>query len=199
MSWLKNLRATGNTPSPMSLDTTITYLRMDTYALPASPKPANVNAVLLAADKPPLHFYRYLYYHVGIHWNWEARLRLTDRELQKLVHVETCEITVLYVDGAPAGFFEVNRANPKVTDLAYFGTMPHIHGLGLGQWFLAQAIEACWSKRPAEVTVNTCTLDHPAALPLYQKMGFRPYRQARGNVYPLSDMEKAALMMGASG
>jgi hypothetical protein len=25
--------------------------------------------------------------------------------------------------------------------------------------------------------VNTCTFDHPRALPLYQKLGFVPYRQ----------------------
>ncbi|MEN0001306.1 MAG: GNAT family N-acetyltransferase [Pseudomonadota bacterium] len=196
MSWLKNLRATGNTPSGISLETTITYLRMETQRIPAVSKPANVNAALLALEKPPLHFYRYLYFHVGIHWNWEARLRLTDRELEKLIHAETCDITALYVDGAPAGFFEINRANPKATDLAYFGSMPHVHGLGLGQWFLTQAIAACWANEPEAVTVNTCTLDHPAALPLYQKIGFKPYRRANASVRPLTDTEKATLMMG---
>lgn len=196
MSWLKNLRAVGATPEKPTLETTITYLRMTAFKIPASPKPANVNAALLAVDKPPLHFYRYLYYHVGIHWNWEARLRLTDRELTKLIHADTCEITALFVDGSPAGFFEVNRARPETIDLAYFGMMTQVHGLGLGQWFLAQAIEACWSSEPKEITVNTCTLDHPAALPLYRKMGFRPYRQAKGNVHPLNEMEKAALVMG---
>ena len=27
-----------------------------------------------------------------------------------------------------------------------------------------------------KLTVNTCTLDHKAALPLYQKLGFEPVR-----------------------
>ncbi|MEL6436515.1 MAG: GNAT family N-acetyltransferase [Pseudomonadota bacterium] len=200
MSWLKNLRSPSAGQSSASLETTITYMRMDRHSVPAAVKPANINAALLVANKPPLHFYRYLYFHVGIHWNWEARLRLTDRELTKLIHADTCEITTLYVDGAPAGFFEVNRSDPDIVDLAYFGMMPHVHGMGLGEWFLAQAIATCWSSDPgpSAITVNTCTLDHPAALPLYQKHGFKPYRQAKGNVRPLSEMEKVALVMGGT-
>ena len=30
---------------------------------------------------------------------------------------------------------------------------------------------------PQRITVNTNTLDHPKALPLYQRLGFEPYRQ----------------------
>ncbi|MEO1747846.1 MAG: GNAT family N-acetyltransferase [Pseudomonadota bacterium] len=193
MSWLKNLRTNGAVPDEASLEATITYLRMDKNSAKPYPKPSGINASLQRLYKPPLHFYRYLYYQVGIHWNWESRLRLTDSELARCIHVDTCEITALYVDGAPAGFFEVNRAKTGSTDLAYFGTMPHVHGMGLGQWFLAQAIVECWSSKPNEITVNTCTLDHPAALPLYQKMGFTPYRQARGNVRPLGEDELAIL------
>ena len=53
--------------------------------------------------------------------------------------------------------------------------MPAFQGLGLGSWLLAEAIRACWARKPARVIVETCTLDSPAALPLYQKMGFTPY------------------------
>jgi hypothetical protein len=35
----------------------------------------------------------------------------------------------------------------------------------------------------AKMTVNTCTLDHPRALDIYQKLGFRPVRtEARTRV-----------------
>ena len=47
----------------------------------------------------------------------------------------------------------------------------------LGKWLLAEAIRAAWAKLPKRVIVQTCTLDGPAALPLYQKMGFTPYAQ----------------------
>ncbi|MEO1703397.1 MAG: GNAT family N-acetyltransferase [Pseudomonadota bacterium] len=194
MSWIKNLRTPSPSKEPASLEATITYLRMDENLPRSVSKPEGVDASIIPVRKPPLHFYRYLYYQVGIHWTWESRLRLTDAELRKCIHVDSCEVTVLYVDGAPSGFFEVNRAKPRSTDLAYFGTMPHVHGSGLGKWFLSQAIDACWAHEPDEITVNTCTLDHPAALGLYQKLGFKPYRQATGNVRPLTHTEREVIL-----
>jgi hypothetical protein len=45
------------------------------------------------------------------------------------------------------------------------------------------------------VTVQTCTLDHPAALPLYQKLGFSPVGQKKENVRPMSFEERAQSVM----
>ncbi len=42
---------------------------------------------------------------------------------------------------------------------------------------LQSAVDLAWDKGPRKLTVNTCTLDHPKALPLYQKLGFRPVRR----------------------
>ena len=36
--------------------------------------------------------------------------------------------------------------------------------------------------KPAKITVHTNTLDHPAALPLYQKLGFVPVAVSEGDV-----------------
>ena len=60
---------------------------------------------------------------------------------------------------------------------AYFGLMPEFMGRRLGPYLLRWAVDAAWSTQPDKVTVNTCTLDHPKALSLYQKVGFRPVRQ----------------------
>lgn len=193
VSWLNPKRNKSGKGFPQTLDTTVTYLEMSQHKVNHIQRPLNVNAALLSTQNIPLHFYRYIYFQVGIHWNWEMRLRLSDVALAKAIHSPDIEITVLYVDGAPAGFYEINRANRASTDLAYFGMMPHVHGRGLGKWFLSAAVDACWTNAPERVTVNTCTLDHPAALPLYQKMGFKPTRQAKGSIKPLTDNEKAAL------
>ncbi|QKV17726.1 GNAT family N-acetyltransferase [Oricola thermophila] len=171
---------------PRTLDTMITWLEMTAPPTRHHPLPLGVNAAILHAVRPQLSFYRFLQFQVGHPWHWESRLRMDDDKLSNVIHAETTEIYVLYLDGAPAGFFEVNRADPAVTDLAYFGLMPHAAGRGLGRWFLGQAVEACWANKPQRVTVNTCTLDHPAALPLYQKLGFRPYNQTPGKVRPLT-------------
>jgi hypothetical protein len=45
------------------------------------------------------------------------------------------------------------------------------------------------------VTVQTCTLDHPAALPLYQKLGFSPVGQKKEIVRPMAFHERSASVM----
>ncbi|RUY60399.1 GNAT family N-acetyltransferase, partial [Mesorhizobium sp. M7A.F.Ca.CA.001.05.1.1] len=104
-------------------------------------------------------------------------------------------IRVLYLDGAPAGFFDLKPHLPEEVELAYFGMMEHATGQGIGRWFLGSAIAAAWSHGPKRVTVQTCTLDHPAALPLYQKLGFAPVAQKKEIVHPLPFAERAASVM----
>ena len=64
-----------------------------------------------------------------------------------------------------------------MTDIAYFGMTPEAQGRGLGDWLLGTAIHMAWDAAPRMLTVNTCSLDHPRALPLYQKWGFEPVRR----------------------
>ena len=47
--------------------------------------------------------------------------------------------------------------------------MPEFVGRGLGFFFLHQATQLAWSKPIERFLVNTCTLDHRRALPLYQR------------------------------
>jgi len=130
---------------------------------------------LLRSHQPTVSFYRYLYDAVGRKWFWTDRMKLSDAELQAIVHDPAVEIFVLYVDGVPAGYFELDRRRPPEVDIAYFGVMPEFIGQRLGPYLLGQAVDAAWRNEPERVTVNTCTLDHPNALPLYQRFGFRPY------------------------
>jgi GNAT superfamily N-acetyltransferase len=56
--------------------------------------------------------------------------------------------------------------------------VPEAIGRGLGTWLLRTAVHAGWDMPgTVRMTVNTCSLDHPAALSLYQKAGFSPMRQ----------------------
>jgi GNAT superfamily N-acetyltransferase len=174
---------------------TVTFLEMQAPPAHYPPLPYNRQIALLRTKDIPLHFYRYLMDRVGRKWHWVNVLRLTDEELAAGIHREDRDIRVLYLDGAPAGFFDVKPHLPQEAELAYFGMMAHATGQGIGRWFLGAAIEACWSHGPRKVTVQTCTLDHPAALPLYQKLGFRPVAQKKEVVQPLPSEERSASVM----
>ena len=123
---------------------------------------------------------------------------MTDEQLSKIVHAKTTRIFVLSVDGAPAGFFELADLEESTVELSYFGLMGHVRKRGLGEWMLGQALTTAWSTTPARVIVSTNTLDHPAALPLYQKMGFEPVSQNQAIIRPLADDEILAMIKAES-
>src|SRR5207244_5153492 len=60
------------------LETTVTYLVMDTRPAHLPPMPSAPRLALMRAEKIPLHFYRYLYGAVGGSWLWVERLGLSD-------------------------------------------------------------------------------------------------------------------------
>jgi GNAT superfamily N-acetyltransferase len=177
------------------IDVTVTFLEMTASPSHYPPLPMGHHIALMRSKNIPLHFYRYLQDRVGRKWHWVNVLRLSDEHLAAGIHAPGRDIRVLYLDGAPAGFFDLKPQLPDYTELAYFGMMEEAMGQGLGRWFLGAAIEAAWSHGPKAVTVQTCTLDHPAALPLYQKLGFSPVGQKRETVVPMSNPERYASVM----
>jgi GNAT superfamily N-acetyltransferase len=160
-----------------TVDTTITFLKMTARPANLPPMPMSPRLALMKAERIPLHFYRYLYDAVGGNWLWVERLGLSDDMLARKVHRESVEISVLYANGAPAGYYELDFTAPERTNLVYFGLIPEWTGMKVGPWLLGCAIRDAFSRGAAEAAVNTCTLDHPAALPLYQRLGFTPVRQ----------------------
>lgn len=160
------------------LSTVITYLEMlAPPTRPSAPPPPKLRLALLRAEKPTVSFSRYLYDAVGRRWWWYERKQWSDERLAALVQHERYETYVLYLAGTPAGYFELDRIDPAIVELAYFGLMPEFIGLGAGPYLLDQAIRIAWAGPPVprRFWVNTCDLDHPKALSVYQRAGFVPY------------------------
>jgi GNAT superfamily N-acetyltransferase len=161
------------------IETVVTYLEMTSETLHHIPPPTNIKLMLLRAENITLDFYRFLYATVGKSFEWHDRSNLGDDELSIAIHDPGVEIWVAYVNGQPAGYFELAPHDDSTVELEYFGLIAEFRGRGLGRWLLAEAIRAAWAKSPDKVIVQTCTLDGPAALPLYQKLGFTPYAQKK--------------------
>ena len=153
----------------------VTHLEMNSRPGKTLPLPSRPRTALLRAENIPISFYRWLYEQVGKEHHWYVRRVMSDNDVAATINAETTHIEILYADGCPAGFFELDaRKLPESVELVYFGIAPPYQGLGLGKWFLLQAIESAWDMDPQKITVHTNTLDHPAALGLYQRMGFSP-------------------------
>ena len=161
----------------------VTFLRMDAPpAEPARPLPGDVRVEQARHCSVP--FYRYLYDTVGEPWLWWMRRTASDADLAALLSMPAISIHVLMKDGEPAGFYELDRRPAQAVNLAYFGLMPWAIGTGLGRAFLRHAVDNAWAAGRPAVTVNTCTADHPRALPAYLAAGFRPLRTVR-EVWPV--------------
>jgi len=154
---------------------TVTFLKMDARPHALAPPQPKGKIALLRAENPPVHFYRYLYNTIGDAYLWVDRRKLSDDELAAIIQHPLVELYVLYVDGCPAGMAELEFREGVAGQVAYFGLVPDFVGRHLGYYFLYQAVSIAWSKPIATLLINTCTLDHPRALPLYQRIGFVPY------------------------
>lgn len=161
------------------VDYVVTYLEMtERPRAPVPARPVNVNTALLCAEDPPADYFLYLYQAVGADYEWTDWLRCSPSELQDFVSHPDILLYTLMVDGWPGGFFMLDGSEPEVCDLAYFGLVPQAIGRGLGHWLLATAVDIGWDRPETQrMTVNTNTLDHPRALGLYQRVGFRPVRR----------------------
>lgn len=138
---------------------------------------------LVHAQRPTLHFYRYLYETVGSPYLWWQRRELDDEALAAIIHDERVELQVLQVDGVPAGFAELDRRRSGEVDLANFGLVPEFVGQGLGLPFLGRVVELAWQGDDVErVTVHARSSDHPRALLVYQRIGFAPYDVVREEI-----------------
>ncbi|HAA91671.1 MAG TPA: N-acetyltransferase [Rhodospirillaceae bacterium] len=166
------------------LDVTVTYLDM-TARPTRPPRPApilDVPTMILKAEQPTVAFYRHLYAAVGLPWLWFERAEMKDAALQMVLEDENIDIYVLYVGGVPAGFAEFDARRPPNAregdlHLAYFGLVSEFIGRGLGPFFLDAVVEIAWAREIDRLWLRTCTLDHPSALPVYQKAGFEVFAQ----------------------
>lgn len=138
---------------------------------PVAPPEWEDGYAVQTSQTPPTAWARLMYRLVGEDWLWYERLRLSDQALSALYAEPGRSFSVLYADGAPMGFFELDRRDPEAVDLAYFGLTPWAIGQGIGARLLAAAIIEAGGDA-TKMTVNTCTLDHPKALATYQRAGF---------------------------
>jgi GNAT superfamily N-acetyltransferase len=160
---------------PKRIPAVVTFLEMKQRPAAIPPPHPKGKIAILRAEKAPVHFYRYLYSTIGHNYKWVDRVKLSDATLAEILGDSRVELFVLYVDGCPAGMAELDFRIDEIGQLAYFGLLPEFVGRRLGFFFLYHATINAWAKPIGRLLVNTCTLDHPRALPLYQRLGFVPY------------------------
>jgi GNAT superfamily N-acetyltransferase len=166
----------------MSIDTTrivlkpvqVTFLEM--HEPPVSTSSRFFQTRFEPLPKPiDLQQYRKYYYGVGKQWFWLDRMVMDDNALSQKINAANVDIFVFYVEDQPAGFAEFVQEKDYV-EILYFGLLPAFLGKGYGNQFLHTVIQHAWSYQPQHIQLNTCSLDHPNAINVYKKAGFREVR-----------------------
>ena len=158
---------------PGEVGAVVTYLEM-VERPPLRPMPDSPLRLVKWIDVDPAR-YRLLFERVGARWLWFSRLAMDDgRLLQEIQEVHA----VVDRAGVEIGMVELDFRQPGQCLIRFLGLVPELAGRGHGKWLFAQTLALAWRAGISRVHVNTCTLDHPAALPSYLKAGFRAYRRA---------------------
>jgi len=119
--------------------------------------------------------YRALFRKVGGKWLWFSRLRMNDAELR----AAAAEIHIVRDEaGADCGLVELDFQGQGNCLIRFLALAPELAGQGHGRWLFAETLIRAWAPGVERVTVHTCTLDHPAAMPAYLRAGFVAKRRA---------------------
>jgi len=151
----------------------VTYLEMTTRP-PLRPLPDSPLRLQRWRDPGPAR-YRLLFERVGALWLWYSRLLMDDERLRS----EMAEVhAVVDSRGVEVGMVELDLRSPDECLIRFLGLVPELAGKGHGKWLLAQTLALAWRPGVARILVNTCTLDHPAALKAYLNAGFTAVKRA---------------------
>lgn len=152
---------------PDHVGAVVTYLEM-TSRPPLRPLPDSPLRLERWPAPDPAR-YRLLFERVGARWLWYSRLRMDDERLRS----EMAEVhAVVDRSGIEVGMVELDFRTSGQCLIRFLGLVPELAGKGHGAWLLARTLALAWRPGVGRVTVNTCTLDHPAALKAYLNAGF---------------------------
>ena len=140
-------------------------------------------ATLTHYDEPNLNFYREIYKKVGEKWGWAGRLVLNDEELKKIINEEDNQFYYLSDKENLVGFFELKKDSSDSVELVYLGLVPEYIGKGFGKYLLNIAILKAWQLEPKRIWLHTCEFDHKNAISVYEKAGFKKYKETVKNDY----------------
>lgn len=162
---------------PGHVATIKTYLAMRTRPTPAVQAAPGVCRLERLRGEDHAR-YRAIFTTLGKRWLWWSRLQIDDRALAAILDDSAIEAYAVAADGADAGLLELDFRTAGTADLAFLGLFDGHTGKGTGKALMREALGRLWRDGIGEVTVNTCTFDHPAALSFYRRSGFNVIAQA---------------------
>jgi GNAT superfamily N-acetyltransferase len=160
-----------NQPNTATLQVTFMEIRES----PAAPI-ERCGVERIARERLCLSDYLTLYRNVGGPLRWDQRLQMREAELTALLDGGLLSIYVLRnLQGNALGFCEFDLSAFPEIELKNFGLIAEAQGRGLGPWLLGVSLHEVWKSSPKRIWLHTDSWDHPAAIRVYERAGFRVY------------------------
>ena len=121
-----------------------------------------------------LDAYRALFRQIGADWLWFSRLFMSDEELAATLGDPNVDVRIVRSAGKDVGMLELDFRVAGQCELTFLGLAAECTGKGLGRALMSRAVTLAWARPITRMWVHTCTYDHPSALGLYMRAGFRP-------------------------
>ena len=136
-------------------------------------------------------YFLYLYNKVGKDFKWWYCNYMDTQELTDYLDINNNKTFYTLLDnGEPSGFAIVKYDDSWDCNLEYFGLMPQSMGKGLGTKFLLDVMQQTRLTRK-NMWLYTTSLDGSAALPNYQKCGFKIVeKKIVQEYYPIHTLQK---------
>ena len=150
----------------------VTYMERTVPPGNGAPPPPAAGVTFAREADIGLDAYRDLHRKVGEDWLWWERLAFDDAALGAAISDPATEIFVLRVEGVVAGFAELDRRDATAPGIRYFGLTPEFIGQRLGGYMMESLLRFAWRPTVHRVTLDTCDLDHPAAIRFYRRHRF---------------------------
>lgn len=155
----------------------VVVTELELHAQPAArfPAPPGVRLALMRVHDMPISFYRYLAEETS---GWTATRQRFDSlsrdALATFLGDPGTHAFVLYVDGAPGGWFVlVDKGNGEI-EVSWLFCLASYEHRGMIRYLVSAAIDAAFALDPKRVSITVRSDDRPPRLTLYQSAGFEP-------------------------
>jgi GNAT superfamily N-acetyltransferase len=167
------------------VDQTITYLEMTSsdQLIPGRqpPEPLELEPV----DAARVDLFHSTVLRIGEPHNWTTPSGLAEDQWRERLARPDVLAWIGCVRDEVAGAIELELHGGGDVEITMFGLLPEMVGRGFGGHLLTLATQLAWEARqPGDppnrrVWLHTSSLDHPHALPNYERRGFRAFRTER--------------------
>lgn len=172
--WRDDGNSNGRTLGRIQVDETVRVTYLEMRSVPSS-FASREGTEYVAEERLSLEEYLALYQKVGAPLRWDQRLQMPTHELMSLLQSSLRIYVVRDAAHNALGFCEFDRSEFPEIELKNFGLIVEAQGRGLGSWLLGMSLRQEWSCGPKRIWLHTDTWDHPAAIPLYERAGFRVF------------------------